>query len=76
MNKIGEIINKKRTELGLTQLQLANILNVSFQSVSKWENNVAYPDIEKLPELAAALKTTVDVLLGYKGVAERQRRGV
>lgn len=69
MNKIGEIINKKRTELGLTQLQLANILNVSFQSVSKWENNVAYPDIEKLPELAAALKTTVDVLLGYKGVA-------
>lgn len=67
MNKIGEIINKKRTELGLTQSQLASILNVSFQSVSKWENNAAYPDIEKLPELAAALKTTVDVLLGYKG---------
>lgn len=54
---IGEIIYKKRTELGLTQAQLARELNVSFQSVSKWENNAAYPDIEKLPELAAALNT-------------------
>ena len=69
MNKIGETINKKRTELGLTQSQLAGILNVSFQSVSKWENGSTYPDIEKLPELAAALKTTVDALLGYKGAA-------
>lgn len=67
MNKIGEIINKKRTGLGLTQAQLADALNVSFQSVSKWENNAAYPDIEKLPELAAILQTTVDVLLGYRG---------
>ena len=69
MNKIGETIYKKRTELGLTQAQLAGILNVSFQSVSKWEHNAAYPDIEKLPELAAALQTTVDVLLGYRGAA-------
>ena len=67
MNNIGEIIYKKRTELGLTQAQLASVLNVSFQSVSKWENSTAYPDIEKLTELAAALKTNVDVLLGYKG---------
>lgn len=75
MNKIGEIINKKRTELGLTQSQLASALNVSFQSVSKWENNAAYPDIEKLPELAAILKTSVDVLLGYKGaVADYDNR--
>lgn len=75
MNNIGEIINKKRTELGLTQAQLAAILNVSFQSVSKWENNAAYPDIEKLPELAAALKTSVDVLLGYRGaVADYDNR--
>ena len=66
--KIGEVIFKKRTELGMTQAQLANELNVSFQSVSKWENNAAYPDIEKLTELAAVLKTSVDGLLGYKGV--------
>lgn len=69
MNHIGETIYKKRTELGLTQAQLASALNVSFQSVSKWENSAAYPDIEKLPELAAILKTSVDVLVGYQGVA-------
>ncbi len=69
MNHIGETIYKKRTELGLTQAQLASALNVSFQSVSKWENAAAYPDIEKLPELATILKTSVDVLVGYQGVA-------
>lgn len=36
--KTGEVINKKRKELGLTQAQLAKSLNISFQSVSKWEN--------------------------------------
>lgn len=67
--KIGEIICGKRKELGLTQNQLAKALNISFQSVSKWENNMAYPDIELLPKLAAMLNTTADALLGYKGVA-------
>ena len=66
--KTGELIGKKRRELGLTQNQLAKELNVSFQAVSKWENGSAYPDIELLPKLAAALSTTVDALLGYSGV--------
>ncbi|MCI8613714.1 MAG: methyltransferase domain-containing protein [Lachnospiraceae bacterium] len=64
--KIGEVIGKRRRELGLTQNQLAQSLNISFQAVSKWENAVANPDIEMLPRLAAALNTTVDGLLGYK----------
>lgn len=58
--KTGEVISKRRKELGLTQNQLAQSLNISFQAVSKWENNSAYPDIEMLPKLAAALHTTVD----------------
>lgn len=69
MYKIGEIIRKKRTALGLTQAQLAAALNVSFQTVSKWENNAAAPSVEMLPCLAAALGTTVDVLVGYQGIA-------
>lgn len=64
--KTGEVIGKKRRELGLTQNQLAGMLNVSFQAVSKWENGTAYPDIVLLPKLAAALRTTVDALLGYR----------
>lgn len=69
MRKIGETISRKRKELGLTQAQLAETLNISFQAVSKWETGAAYPDIELLPKLAAALKTTVDTLVGYSGVA-------
>lgn len=67
--KIGEIISKKRKELGLTQNQLAGMLDLSFQAISKWENNVAYPDVVTLPKLAAALHTTTDALLGYTSVA-------
>lgn len=66
--KTGEVICKRRKELGLTQSQLAQKLNLSFQAVSKWENGSAYPDITMLPKLAAALNTTVDALLGYSSV--------
>lgn len=52
----------------MTQNQLAKSLNISFQAVSKWENNTAYPNIETLPKLAAALNTSVDALLGYESV--------
>ena len=38
--KTGEVISKRRKELGLTQNQLAKSLNISFQAVSKWENGI------------------------------------
>lgn len=66
--RTGEVIGKRRRELGLTQNQLAGMLNISFQAVSKWENSTALPDVEMLPRLAAALHTTVDALLGYNSV--------
>ena len=66
--KIGDIIYRRRRELELTQNQLATSLHISFQAVSKWENNTAYPDIEMLPKLATALHTTVDALFGYNSV--------
>lgn len=66
--KIGEVISKRRRELEITQKQLAKSLNISFQAVSKWENGTAYPDIEMLPKLAAALNTTVDALVGYQSM--------
>lgn len=39
--KIGNFIMKKRKTLGLTQQQLADKLNVSFQAISKWETGVS-----------------------------------
>lgn len=67
--KTGRVIRKRRREQGLTQNQLAGLLHVSAQSVSKWENGASTPDIAMLPKLAAALGTTVDGLLGYSSVA-------
>ena len=73
--KTGEVISKRRRELGLTQNQLAKMLNISFQAISKWENGIAYPDIAMLPKLAAVLNTTVDALLGYNSlVTDYDRR--
>lgn len=59
----GKIINAKRKEKGLTQIQLARILNVSNRAVSKWENGDGFPDISLLPDIAAALDITIDELL-------------
>lgn len=66
--KTSEIIRKRRREQGLTQSQLAELLNISSQAVSKWENGTSSPDIAMLPKLASALGTTVDGLLGYSSV--------
>lgn len=69
--KIGNFIMSKRKELGMTQQQLADKLNVSFQAVSKWENGTSYPNIEILYDLAIALSVTVDeILAGSEKEAE------
>ena len=43
---IGETIKKLRKERDITQEEFAEVLGVSCQSVSRWENNSCYPDIE------------------------------
>jgi len=61
--KIGNFIMEKRKALGMTQQQLADKLNVSFQAVSKWENGTTYPNIEILRDLAIVLEVSVDEIL-------------
>ena len=61
--KMGRFIVEKRKALGLTQTQLSEKLNVSFQAISKWENGVTFPNIEILKELASVLEVTVDEIL-------------
>lgn len=61
--KIGTFIMTKRKELGMTQQQLADKLNISFQAVSKWENGTTYPNIDILYDLAIALNVTTDEIL-------------
>ena len=62
--KLCENINRLREEKGITQGELANVLTVTPQSVSRWEKGFAYPDIEKLPQLASYFDVTIDELIG------------
>ncbi len=67
---IGENLKKQRKLRELTQEQLADILGVSFQSVSKWERNEGYPDIETLPTIAGYFGITVDELMGMDRIKD------
>ncbi|MCM1253003.1 MAG: phosphoribosylformylglycinamidine cyclo-ligase [Clostridium sp.] len=60
--KIADFIVGKRKELGMTQSEVAESLQVSFQAVSKWENGTL-PNVETLVELAALLHVSVDEIL-------------
>lgn len=60
--KIAAFIAGKRKEAGLTQAEVAEKLNISFQAVSKWENGTL-PNVEMLVELAALLQVSVDEIL-------------
>ncbi len=60
---LGEKIAKQRKELNFTQEQLAEILCVSRQSVSKWESDLAFPETEKLLELGKLFDCSMDYLL-------------
>ena len=70
---IGDNIKHLRREKDITQEQLAEILGVSYQSVSRWENNACYPDMELLPTMAGFFETTVDKLLGVNEQLEKGR---
>ena len=60
--ELGKKIRQLRFKAGLTQEQLADRLGISPQSVSKWENAVAMPDISTLPLLAEVFGVTIDDL--------------
>lgn len=53
-------LKNKRLQNNLSQKQVADYLNISHQSVSKWENGDALPSIEYLPGLAKCLKCNID----------------
>lgn len=61
--KTGELILTLRKSLGLTQRRLAEIMNISDKTVSKWERGLGCPDVSLLPELSAALNVNIQQLL-------------
>ena len=57
---LGEKLSKQRKELNYTQEQLAEILGVSRQSISKWESDIAYPETDKLIEFGKLFDCSMD----------------
>lgn len=60
---LGDKLAKLRKENNYTQEQLADILGVSRQAISKWESNTAYPETEKLLKLGELYQCSMDYLL-------------
>lgn len=61
---LGENIYKYRKKCGMSQGDLADALDVSRQSVSKWETGSAVPELEKLVKMSALFGVTLDELVG------------
>ncbi|MBQ8732776.1 MAG: helix-turn-helix domain-containing protein [Oscillospiraceae bacterium] len=68
---LGEKLSKLRKEHNYTQEQLADVLGVSRQSISKWESDIAYPETDKLIKMGTLFECSMDYLLN-KDVTEKQ----
>ena len=68
---LGEKISKLRKEYNYTQEQLAEILGVTRQSISKWESDVVYPETDKLIKIGKLFECSMDYLLN-DDVTEKQ----
>ncbi len=71
--KISENIKKLRRKKELTQEEFAEMLGVSPQAVSRWENGSCYPDMELLPAISHFFDTSIDSLMGADESYEKQK---
>ncbi|MGN1337318.1 MAG: helix-turn-helix domain-containing protein [Candidatus Coprovivens sp.] len=69
----GKIIKKLREEQNLTQLELANIINVSDKTISKWETGKGLPDISLIDPLSKALKVSIIELMKGEYVINKNK---
>ena len=69
--ELGEKIQISRKKKGMSQEDLANVLNVSRQAVQKWESGVSNPELNKVIELGRVLDVSLDWLLGEKAESQK-----
>ena len=72
---IGEKLQQLRKDSNYTQEELADIMNVSRQSISKWESDVAFPETEKLITLSKLYQCSIDYLLNEDSDEKVKSRG-
>lgn len=69
---MGQIIKALRTKNGFTQEELAKRLGVTYQAVSKWENDTGMPDISQVVPFASIFGVSTDVLFGIADTTENE----
>lgn len=62
-SEAGALIKKRRTELGLTQKALADKMNISDKTISKWERGLGFPDVNLISELSEILSVSIESLI-------------
>lgn len=73
-NKVGKLIFTLRQEKGMTQKALADEMNISDRTISKWERGIGCPDVSLLRELSAILEVNIEkILLGDLEPNDRDR---
>ena len=72
---MGEIISTLRREKGMTQKELADMLNITDKAVSKWETGMACPDTHIIPRVAEILGISVEELMNAKAVPANGHKG-
>ena len=66
---LGRNIKIYRKNKGFTQEELAELLNITPQAISKWESESGLPDVSMLIPLAQVLGVSTDALLGYDSIS-------
>lgn len=69
---MGQIIKDLRKKNGLTQAEFAELLGITYQAVSKWENDTGMPDISQIVPIASIFKVSTDVLFGIADTTEHE----
>ena len=72
---MGEIVSTLRREKGMTQKELADMLNITDKAVSKWERDIACPDTQTIPKLAEILGISVEELMNAKSAPVTGHKG-
>lgn len=72
---MGEMISTLRKEKGMTQKELADLLNITDKAVSKWERDISFPDTATIPKLAEILEVSVEELMNAKAVPALEHKG-
>jgi len=73
MISIGQKIRELRKSRNITQENLAEHLDVSFQSISKWENGITMPDISIIPAIATFFSVSIDTIFGFDLTEQNQK---